>query len=158
MKLRTLFAAQCRTAARPSASAQGNAKTPRDPLLDIRQKKQCRRALYKPVVEPVVEHGQEGRVLHADFYASVFEAMLGNWSCRRHGPNSYVIGNEMSKYIEVFATYAKRKASSRWMAPAITRSSSSRGHKFMDIAPLRGQLCTGGSAPHRQPDAAGRVC
>lgn len=66
--------------------------------------------LYKPIVDLLAKNtGKKVEFYMPTSYASVIEAMLGNWvDVAVHGPNSYVIGNEKSKTIEVFATYANQ--------------------------------------------------
>lgn len=99
--------------------------------------------LYKPVVDLLAKNtGKKVEFYMPTSYASVIEAMLGNWvDVAVHGPNSYVIGNEKSKTIEVFATYAKTKGTFQQEGPGyhavlITK----KGSKFSDIKALKGAV------------------
>jgi phosphonate transport system substrate-binding protein len=99
--------------------------------------------LYKPVIDLLAKNtGKKIEFYMPTSYASVIEAMLGNWvDVAVHGPNSYVIGNEKSKNIEVFATYAKLKGHYQEEAPGYRAVLiSKKGSKFSDIKALKGSV------------------
>ena len=100
-------------------------------------------ALYKPVIDILSKNtGKKIEFYMPTSYASVIEAMLGNWvDIAVHGPNSYVIGNEKSKNIEVFATYAKAKGIFQEEGPGYHAVLIvKKGGKFKDIASLKGAV------------------
>lgn len=99
--------------------------------------------LYKPVIDVLAKNtGKKIEFYMPTSYASVIEAMLGNWvDIAVHGPNSYVIGNEKSKNIEVFATYAKLKGHYQEEAPGYRAVLvSKKGSKFTDIKAIKGSV------------------
>lgn len=99
--------------------------------------------LYKPVIDVLAKNtGKKIEFYMPTSYASVIEAMLGNWvDIAVHGPNSYVIGNEKSKNIEVFATYAKMKGHFQEEAPGYRAVLiSKKGSKFTDIKAIKGSV------------------
>jgi len=61
--------------------------------------------LYKPVIDVLSKNtGKKIEFYMPTSYASVIEAMLGNWvDIAVHGPNSYVIGNEMGEAVRATA-------------------------------------------------------
>ena len=147
MKLRTLFAAAISAllAMTGAASAQEKCENPEALRFSIIPTEETMQelALYKPVIDILSRNtGKKIEFYMPTSYASVIEAMLGNWvDIAVHGPNSYVIGNEKSKNIEVFATYAKAKGIFQEEGPGyhailIVRKDS----KFKDIASLKGAV------------------
>ncbi len=99
--------------------------------------------LYKPVVDLLAKNtGKKIEFYMPTSYASVIEAMLGNWvDVAVHGPASYVIGNERSKNIEVFATYAKAKGVFQQEGPGYHAVLvAKKGTKFTDIKALKGSV------------------
>lgn len=147
MKLRTVFAAAIAAllGATGAASAQGKCEDPQALRFSIIPTEETMQelALYKPVVDLLSKNtGKKIEFYMPTSYASVIEAMLGNWvDVAVHGPNSYVIGNEKSKNIEVFATYAKAKGIFQEEGPGyhavlIVKKDS----KFKDIATLKGAV------------------
>jgi len=147
MKLRTLFAAAISAllGMTGAASAQEKCENPEALRFSIIPTEETMQelALYKPVIDILSRNtGKKIEFYMPTSYASVIEAMLGNWvDIAVHGPNSYVIGNEKSKNIEVFATYAKAKGIFQEEGPGyhailIVRKDS----KFKDIASLKGAV------------------
>lgn len=67
-------------------------------------------ALYRPVIAYVrATTGKDIDFYAPTSYASVVEAQVSGWvDIAVHGPNSYVLANEMNPEIQVFATYARR--------------------------------------------------
>jgi len=99
--------------------------------------------LYKPVIDILAKNtGKKIEFYMPTSYASVIEAMLGNWvDIAVHGPASYVIGNEKSKTIEVFATYAKAKGIFQEEGPGYHAVLvAKKGTKFTDIKALKGAV------------------
>ena len=99
--------------------------------------------LYKPVIDILAKNtGKKIEFYMPTSYASVIEAMLGNWvDIAVHGPASYVIGNEKSKNIEVFATYAKAKGIFQEEGPGYHAVLvAKKGTKFTDIKALKGSV------------------
>ena len=99
--------------------------------------------LYKPIVDLLAKNtGKKVEFYMPTSYASVIEAMLGNWvDIAVHGPASYVIGNEKSKNIEVFATYAKEKGVFQQEGPGYHAVLvAKKGTKFTDIKALKGAV------------------
>jgi len=99
--------------------------------------------LYKPVIDILAKNtGKKIEFYMPTSYASVIEAMLGNWvDIAVHGPASYVIGNEKSKNIEVFATYAKAKGIFQEEGPGYHAVLVvKKGSKFTDIKALKGAV------------------
>lgn len=99
--------------------------------------------LYKPIVDLLAKNtGKKIEFYMPTSYASVIEAMLGNWvDIAVHGPASYVIGNEKSKNIEVFATYAKTKGVFQQEGPGYHAVLvAKKGSKFTDIKALKGAV------------------
>jgi phosphonate transport system substrate-binding protein len=99
--------------------------------------------IYKPVIDILSKNtGKKIEFYMPTSYASVIEAMLGNWvDIAVHGPASYVIGNEKSKTIEVFATYAKAKGIFQEEGPGYHAVLvAKKGSKFTDIKSLKGAV------------------
>ena len=99
--------------------------------------------IYKPVIDILAKNtGKKIEFYMPTSYASVIEAMLGNWvDIAVHGPASYVIGNEKSKTIEVFATYAKAKGIFQEEGPGYHAVLVvKKGSKFTDIKSLKGAV------------------
>jgi phosphonate transport system substrate-binding protein len=99
--------------------------------------------LYKPVIDILAKNtGKKIEFYMPTSYASVIEAMLGNWvDIAVHGPASYVIGNERSKNIEVFATYAKAKGIFQEEGPGYHAVLiAKKGSKFTDVKALKGAV------------------
>jgi phosphonate transport system substrate-binding protein len=99
--------------------------------------------LYKPVIDILSKNtGKKIEFYMPTSYASVIEAMLGNWvDIAVHGPASYVIGNEKSQNIEVFATYAKAKGIFQEEGPGYHAVLVvKKGSKFTDIKSLKGAV------------------
>ena len=99
--------------------------------------------LYKPVIDILAKNtGKKIEFYMPTSYASVIEAMLGNWvDIAVLGPASYVIGNEKSKNIEVFATYAKAKGIFQEEGPGYHAVLiAKKGTKFTDIKALKGAV------------------
>ena len=147
MKFRTLVTAAitallCATGA---ASAQDKCEDPKALRFSIIPTEETMQelALYKPVVDLLSKNtGKKVEFYMPTSYASVIEAMLGNWvDVAVHGPNSYVIGNEKSKNIEVFATYAKAKGIFQEEGPGYHAVLVvKKDGKFKDIASLKGTV------------------
>ncbi len=147
MKFRTLVTAAitallCATGA---ASAQDKCEDPKALRFSIIPTEETMQelALYKPVVDLLSKNtGKKVEFYMPTSYASVIEAMLGNWvDVAVHGPNSYVIGNEKSKNIEVFATYAKAKGIFQEEGPGYHAVLVvKKDGKFKDIASLKGAV------------------
>lgn len=144
MKLRTFFAAaiSALVGVAGAASAQEKCENPEALRFSIIPTEETMQelALYKPVIDILSKNtGKKIEFYMPTSYASVIEAMLGNWvDIAVHGPNSYVIGNEKSKNIEVFATYAKAKGTFQEEGPGyhavlIARKDS----KFKDIPSIK---------------------
>lgn len=98
---------------------------------------------YKPILDQLSKNtGKKIEFYMPTSYASVIEAMLGNWvDIAVHGPASYVIGNEKSKTIEVFATYAKAKGIFQEEGPGYHAVLVvKKGSKFTDIKSLKGAV------------------
>jgi phosphonate transport system substrate-binding protein len=99
--------------------------------------------IYKPVIDILSKNtGKKIEFYMPTSYASVIEAMLGNWvDIAVHGPASYVIGNEKSKTIEVFATYAKAKGIFQEEGPGYHAVLvAKKGTKFTDVKALKGAV------------------
>lgn len=99
--------------------------------------------LYKPIVDLLSKNtGKKIEFYMPTSYASVIEAMLGNWvDIAVHGPASYVIGNERSRNIEVFATYAKSKGIFQQEGPGYHAVLiAKKGSRFTDIRALKGAV------------------
>jgi len=99
--------------------------------------------LYKPVLDILAKNtGKKIEFYMPTSYASVIEAMLGNWvDIAVLGPASYVIGNEKNKSIEVFATYAKAKGIFQEEGPGYHAVLIvKKGNKFTDIKGLKGAV------------------
>lgn len=99
--------------------------------------------LYKPVIDILSKNtGKKIEFYMPTSYASVIEAMLGNWvDIAVHGPASYVIGNEKSQTIEVFATYAKAKGIYQEEGPGYHAVLvAKKGSKFTDVKALKGAV------------------
>ena len=99
--------------------------------------------LYKPVIDVLSKNtGKKIEFYMPTSYASVIEAMLGNWvDVAVLGPASYVIGNEKSKNIEVFATYSKKKGHFQEEAPGYRAVLvAKKGSKFTDIKAIKGSV------------------
>ena len=147
MKFRMLFAAAISALVGVTGAAWAQEKCENPPALRFSiiptEETMQELALYKPVIDILSRNtGKKIEFYMPTSYASVIEAMLGNWvDIAVHGPNSYVIGNEKSKNIEVFATYAKAKGIFQEEGPGyhavlIVKKDS----KFKDIASLKGAV------------------
>lgn len=97
--------------------------------------------LYQPVIDRLSNETGKG----IDFfmptsYASVVEGLLGGFvDVAVLGPYSYVIANDQSKNVEVFATYAKRPGHLQEEGPGYKAALvTKKGSGFDSIASLEG--------------------
>lgn len=141
----TLAAAAFATALAGTALAQQKCEDPKVLRFSIIPTEETIQELtiYKPVIDILAKNtGKKIEFYMPTSYASVIEAMLGNWvDIAVHGPASYVIGNEKSKTIEVFATYAKAKGIFQEEGPGYHAVLVvKKGTKFTDIKSLKGAV------------------
>lgn len=141
----TLSAAVFAAALAGSAQAQQKCEDPKVLRFSIIPTEETIQELtiYKPVIDILARNtGKKIEFYMPTSYASVIEAMLGNWvDIGVHGPASYVIGNEKSKTIEVFATYAKAKGIFQEEGPGYHAVLVvKKGSKFTDVKSLKGAV------------------
>lgn len=142
---KTLTAAALATALTGTALAQQKCEDPKVLRFSIIPTEETIQELtiYKPVIDILSKNtGKKIEFYMPTSYASVIEAMLGNWvDIAVHGPASYVIGNEKSKTIEVFATYAKAKGIFQEEGPGYHAVLvAKKGTKFTDVKALKGAV------------------